>query len=427
MKKKSMMERFTDFALKLSEPLGRFANTDIIFSIVSGLTAVMPIIMIGSIFLIFYVLGSPDVGISGKALLPFLSPWIDKFVWLNNATLGMMALYCSVAIPYSYAERKKISTKSASLMGLTTFILFTINGLDSTGGIQVASFSASGLFACIITSIVSVSILTFCIKHNITIKMPSSVPPNVGMAFASLIPYAISFTAAWLIRSILSFDFVAFLNSALEPIISGSDSIWTALILSFLVLLFWSVGLHGDNMLLSLFTPFGLMWLDQNTAALSNGTPANELPNILAGLSLFRLSIWTAAVWPLIILMIISKNKFLKTLGWTTFAPGIFTIVEPVIYGLPVALNPYLMIPFIASGTIATGVSYLIMSTSFMGKFYAMVPWATPPFLLGPFGTGDWKTILIPILSFLIGLIIYLPFWKLYVNSLATESVELSE
>lgn len=427
MQKKSIMEKFTDFSLKIAEPLGRFANTDIIFSIVSGLTAAMPIIMIGSIFLIFYVLGSPDVGTSGKALLPFLSPLAEKFVWLNSATLGMMSLYCSVSIPYSYAERKGISPKSASLMGLATFILFTINGLDSEGGILVSSFSASGLFACIITSIASVTILKWCIDHNVTIKMPSSVPPNVGMAFSSLIPYAISFTLAWLVRSILGFDFVTFLNSILEPVISGSDSIWTALILTFAVLLLWSVGLHGDNMLLSLFTPFGIMWMDQNVAALSSGTPANELPNILAGLGqtgLLRLSIWTAAVWPLIFLMIISKNKFLKTLGWTTIGPGIFTIVEPVIYGLPIALNPYLMIPFILSGTVATGVGYLLMATPFMGKFYALVPWATPPFLLGPLGTGDWKTALIPVISFIIGLIIYLPFWKLYVGTLEFESTD---
>lgn len=427
MQKKSIMEKFTDFSLKIAEPLGRFANTDIIFSIVSGLTAAMPIIMIGSIFLIFYVLGSPDVGTSGKALLPFLSPLAEKFVWLNSATLGMMSLYCSVSIPYSYAERKGISPKSASLMGLATFILFTINGLDSEGGILVSSFSASGLFACIITSIASVTILKWCIDNDVTIKMPSSVPPNVGMAFSSLIPYAISFTLAWLVRSILEFDFVTFLNSILEPVISGSDSIWTALILAFAVLLFWSVGLHGDNMLLSLFTPFGIMWMDQNVAALSSGTPANELPNILAGLGqtgLLRLSIWTAAVWPLIFLMIISKNKFLKTLGWTTIGPGIFTIVEPVIYGLPIALNPYLMIPFILSGTVATGVGYLLMATPFMGKFYALVPWATPPFLLGPLGTGDWKTALIPVISFIIGLIIYLPFWKLYVGTLEIESTD---
>lgn len=120
--------------------------------------------------------------------------------------------------------------------------------------------------------------------------------------------------------------------------------------------------------------------------------------------------------------MVVSKNKFLKTLGWTTFSPGIFTIVEPVIYGLPIALNPYLMIPFIASGTIATGVSYLLMASPLLGKFYAMVPCATPPFLLGPLGTGDWKTIIIPIVSFFIGLIIYLPFWRLYVTSLSVEA-----
>ncbi len=134
------------------------------------------------------------------------------------------------------------------------------------------------------------------------------------------------------------------------------------------------------------------------------------LPEILST------SIMTTA--KLIILMIISKNKFLKTLGWTSFAPGIFTIVEPVIYGLPIALNPYLIIPFIASGTISSGIGYLLMSTPFFGKFYAMVPWATPPFLLGPLGTGDLKTIIIPIISFFIGLVIYLPFWRAYVANL---------
>ena len=58
------------------------------------------------------------------------------------------------------------------------------------------------------------------------------------------------------------------------------------------------------------------------------------------------------------------------------------------------------------------------MSTPFFGKFYAMVPWATPPFLLGPLGTGDLKTIIIPIISFFIGLVIYLPFWRAYVANL---------
>ncbi|MBL1230034.1 PTS sugar transporter subunit IIC [Enterococcus sp. BWB1-3] len=419
------MDKVADFTMKISGPLGKFANLDSISSIVNGLTAVMPIIMIGSIFLILYVLGSPDIGTSGKALIPFLAPLAGKFAWMNSLTLGFMTLYCSAAIPFSYAERKNVNTKNSMLMGLATFIIFTIGGLDESGGILVESFSATGLFACIITSLVSVRIYKFCLDHHITIKMPSSVPPNVGNAFGALIPYTVSFSLAWLVRTAFNFDFVSFLTTLLEPVISGSDSVWTAIIAAFIPLLLWSIGLHGDNMFLTLFTPFGLMWIDQNAAALASGTPANELPHVLAGLGqtgLMRLTVWTAAVWPLIFLMIISKNKFLKTLGWTTIGPGIFTIVEPVIYGLPLALNPYLMIPFVLSGTISTGVSYLLMASPLLGKFYALIPWATPPFLLGPLGTGDWKTLIIPVISFLIGLAVYLPFWKVYVKTLENEN-----
>ncbi|MBO0452266.1 PTS sugar transporter subunit IIC [Candidatus Enterococcus murrayae] len=419
--KKSLMDRLTDFTTKISGPLGRFANTDIISSIVAGLVSVTPIIMIGSIFLILYVLGSPDVGTSGQPLIGFLAPLAGKFAWMNNLTMNMMSLYCSVAIPYHYAQKKRMNTLTCSLLGLATFLIFTINGYDEAGGISVASFSASGLFVCIITSIVGVQILKFFLDRNITIKMPESVPPNIGNAFGALLPFATIFSLAWLIRTIMNFDMVSWLNTLLEPIISSSDSLWMAMFVTFVCLLLWSVGLHGDNMFLVLFTPFGLTWADQNASALSSGVSNYDLPNILAGLGgtgLLRLTIWTAAVWPLLVLMILSKKKQFRTIGLTALAPGIFTIVEPVIYGLPIALNPYLMIPFVLSGTISTGIGYLLMSTSFIGKFYAIVPWATPPFLLGPLGTGDIKTVLIPVLSFVVGLVIYLPFWKVYNQSL---------
>lgn len=426
--KKSLMEKLTDFTTKISEPLGRFANTDIMSSIVSGLISATPIIMIGSIFLIFYVLGSPNVGTSGEPLIGFLEPLAEKFSFLNSLTMNMMSLYCAVAIPYHYGTKKNMNTLTCALLGLATFLIFTVNGYDEAGGISVASFSASGLFVCILTSIISVNILKFFLDHNITIKMPASVPPNVGNAFGAILPYALIFTIAWLIRTVLNFDMVVWLNSVMEPFISSSDSLWMAMLVPFISLLLWSVGLHGDNMFLALFTPFGLTWLDQNAAALARGTAANKLPTILAGLGqtgVMRLTVWTAAVWPVIFLMIISKRKQFRTMGLTSLAPGIFTIVEPAIYGLPIALNPYLMIPFVLSGTISAGIGYLLLATGFFGRFYAMVPWATPPFLLGPLGTGDIKTAFIPILSFAIGLLIYLPFWKVYNNSLdEEESIE---
>ena len=112
--------------------------------------------------------------------------------------------------------------------------------------------------------------------------------------------------------------------------------------------------------------------------------------------------------------MLRSKVKFHRTLGGTCLLPAIFTIVEPVIFGLPIVLNPYLMIPFVLSGVVGAGVGYAMMAMPMFGKFFVNLPWATPSFLLGPLGTGDVKSILIIALVFVLGLIIYLPFWRLY-------------
>jgi len=419
--KLSLTDRIVQQTNKVTMPLAKFSQLKSISSIVNGLIAVMPVIMIGSVFMILYVLGSPSIGTMGHALVPFLTPWAAKFAWMNSLTMGFMGLYAALTISQSYGEVLKVDEKGASLIGVGTFIIFNIAGLDKSGGIDFTSFSASGLFIAIITSLVSIRIYWFFLKYNITIHMPDSVPPNVGNAFAAIFPYLTAFGLAWFVRTICNFNALVWLNSILEPIVGHSQNVWSAMFIAFVVLLLWSVGMHGDNMFLSLFTPFGMTWISENAKALANGTSSEHLPNMLAAVGqsgLLRMTIWTAAAWPVIFLMIISKNKFLKTLGWTTIWPGIFTIVEPVIFGLPLALNPYLLIPFVLSGTISTGVNYLIMATPYFGKFFALIPWATPPFLLGPLGTGDWKTAFIPVISFFIGLVIYLPFWPQFVKSL---------
>lgn len=414
--KKSFMDRATDVAMKISSPLGKFADLPAIASIQNGLVSIMPVIIVGSLFLILYVLGSPSVGTSGKALLPFLTPLADKFVWVNSVTLGFMALYCSISIPASYAEiTGKIDVKTAALLGVATFLIFTLSGFDEVGGITVVPFSASGLFVCILTSILSVKTFIFLIGKDIRIKLPASVPSNIGNAFTALIPYAVCFTTAWVVRTLLNFDMVSWLMGVLAPFIKGSDNVFTAIIVTGVTNLLWSVGLHGDNMFQTFFTPFGTIWMEENAAALTAGSSVYELPHVLATLGssgLLRLTNWTAGVWPLVFFMLRSKVKYLKALGWASLPSAIFTIVEPVVFGLPLALNPFLIIPFLVSTIISVSAGYLLMATQFFGKFFAMIPWATPPFLLGPLGTGDIKTAIIPFISFLIGVIIYYPFWK---------------
>lgn len=422
--KENFITKISNSVQKMSGPMAKFSNLKSISSIVNGIMGTLPVILTGAIFMILYVLGSPSVGTSGKALLPFLSPLASKFLWMNTLTLSFMSLYASFTIAYNYGKKLNQNGLNSGIIGLMTFLVLVLGGLDKNGGIPIVAFSSSGLFVAIITSIFSVRILWLFEKYNIVIKMPSSVPPTIGNSFSALFPFIASAIIAWLIRDILNFDIVKWLNTILQPLVNKTENVWVAMLIVFITLLLWSCGLHGDGMFMTLFTPFGLQWLEMNSNLVAKGIAPEHLPHILAGLGqtgLIRMTVWTSAVWPLILLMLISKNKFLKTLGITSLVPGIFTIVEPVVYGLPIALNPYLLIPFIFSGTISTGIGYLLMSMPWMGKFFASIPWATPPFLLGPLGTGDWKTIIIVVISFGIGLLCYLPFWPMFVKSLNSQ------
>ena len=141
--KVSFVDRVGNFSNKIAQPLLKIANIPAIDSIQRGLIQTMPIIIVGSIFLILYVLGSPSVGDSGKALLPFLEPYANKLAVMNSLTIGFLALYASVTITMNYAEKLGIDMKTAAVLGLATFVIVNLDGTNADGFINPASFGAT--------------------------------------------------------------------------------------------------------------------------------------------------------------------------------------------------------------------------------------------------------------------------------------------
>ncbi|MBQ9317873.1 MAG: PTS sugar transporter subunit IIC [Atopobiaceae bacterium] len=423
----TFMDKVMDVVMKIAAPLGRFGMLKPIASIQDGMLATIPLTIAGAIFLVIYVLGSPSIGDSGKALLPFLEPLSDKFVWMNSVTLALLSLYASMTIASAYGRRLGVDNTTCGLLGMAAFIVVT-SGPEN--GIDVANFSANGLFVAMVVSLLATKVYSWFILNGFTIKMPEMVPPQIGNSFAAIVPYAAVLGVCWIIRTLLNIDLIAILMGVLAPLAAGADNIFVYLGARLLANLMWVVGLHGDNMLLSNFQPFGLMWLEENAAALAAGTPSNMLPHVLAGFGtgggIDRLVMWPSAIWPLVIFMIRSKVKTHNVLGWTALAPALFTITEPVVFGLPLVLNPYLCVPFLLNTIVGPGVCFMLDSTPMFGKFFANMPWATPPFLLGPLATGDIKTALLPLIAFAIGFVIYLPFWRAFeAHALAEEQGEV--
>ena len=412
--KRSPLDAVMDKVMALAEPLNKFANLPAIAAVQDGLIAVMPLILIGSISLVISLLGTDSIG--GVMVLPFLAPFVSQIQVINSLTMGFLGIYAAITIPASYAEKQGLDVKTASLLGLAIFFMFTLNGLNEDGSIATTAFGATGLFAIIVSSLVGVWIYQILVKADITIKMPAGVPPAVGAAFTSLIPFAIVLAICWVIRTMLDFDFVSFLTTFLTPLVGAADNIFIYTLDRTVSSLLWACGLHGDNMWTTpIFSAFQLIWTDENAAAKVAG---EALPHVWTYSGIDRISTWPALVWPLIFLMIRSKVKYLRTLGWACLPAAVCTIVEPVIFGLPVALNPFLLIPFVLISVIVAVLTYGSFALGIFAKFFTTLPWATPPFILAPLGTGDIFTVAVPVIAFLIGLVIYLPFWRMFEKNL---------
>lgn len=395
---------------KIAGPLTKIANVPAISAIQDGLVAITPVIIIGSLFLILGILSQPLVGDSGKPILGFLSDYSNKFFFVNDITMGFLALYAAITISMGYGEKLKENTKTCGLLGLITFLLININVVEE-GTITVKYFGATGLFVAIIVALVSVKLYKFLIVKKIMIKLPDSVPPNVGNAFASLIPFFLIFSLAWLIRSVLGFDFAGWFETLLLPFITAADNVWVYTGKMLLDFGLWGVGLHGGNMLSPIFTPFVTMWTAENATAVAAG----QVPPHVWVEGMDRMMGWVATVWPLLLLLFRSKVKHHRVFAIACIPAAIFGIVEPVIFGLPLALNPFLLVPYMIIIGVTSFFSYLAIQVGLVAKFFVSLPWATPAPLLGFLASGgSFTPILLIIVNFTVGYFIFLPFFRIY-------------
>ena len=149
-----------------------------------------------------------------------------------------------------------------------------------------------------------------------------------------------------------------------------------------------------------------------------NGVAVKDLPHVWTS-NLCRLGQWVSSCWPLLILMWKDKDKVpqFKPLAIVSFPPAIFCIIEPIMFGLPIMLNPFLIIPFVLSHTLAAILTYLATAVGFVGKLYINLPWATPSPLLGYLGAGGSIGGLVwPFIMCAMGIVIFLPFWNAFVK-----------
>ncbi|TLG72692.1 PTS sugar transporter subunit IIC [Culicoidibacter larvae] len=406
---------------RLMPVMSKISSQRHLAAIRDGLIATIPITVIGSIFLLIAYLPWPQAYVDFMAANPEI---VGKLMIPFNMSMGLLTIYASYGIGSRLAKSYGLDSVAGGISALFTFLM-TLNftSVDGLGSALLTEFlGGAGMFSGIITAILAVEIMRLCKKYNIGIKLPEQVPSNVGSSFESLIPIAISTTLVWAIVHLLGFDINVLISTIVTPLLGVSaNSIWAPLIYVLLTCIMWFFGIH-PQILAAIMLPIWLINSDANMAAAASGLP---IPNIGVQPFIFTF-LWIGGgggTLALCALMCFSKSKVLKSLGRLSILPGVFNINEPLLFGLPIVLNPILAIPFVIGPVVTTIITYLGFTTGIVpGMAYPLAAvWTVPSFIAGGLVTASIQGVILVVINFVVGGLIYFPFFKMYEAKLLKE------
>ncbi len=426
-------------------------------SISTGMMMTLPLIVIGSIFLI---IANPPVNPelvdpnTTNIFMKFLLAWKNFAVENYGAittpydmTMGMAGLMSAFTIAYCLAGEYKMNNAMAGLISTSVFLM--VCAPASEGSIPLSFLGADGLFVAIIIGLVSVEITRFIENKGWQVKFPDSVPPAVTSFVNSMLPLLINIIVIYGINIVKFPDSVppavtSFVNSmlplliniiviyginiivvstmgvnipqavmkVLSPALAVVDNIWGFLAIITFGNILWILGVNGTSIIFPIVFALGI----KNTGLNADLVAAGQDPSVYMNLQMFRVAILGGAgnTIGLALLMAKSKSAHLKSLGRLATVPGICGINEPIIFGTPIVFNPILAIPFIITPIVTVTLTYFAQVFGFITPGYMIDPSFTPFFVQAYLSSMDFKNVIFVFALAAISVAIYYPFFKVY-------------
>lgn len=448
----SFKDTFTE---KFMEVSGRIGSQRHLGAIRDAFIAAMPITMAGSIAVLLNVfLRDVPVNLGWDGFASAMAPIVEINGYVYGGTIAVMAMFFAFSLGSNLAESYGVNSLAGGLISFASFIAvipqtlnFTtdLTGVDSTTlsalsnfGLSVTSstdaaslttsgsgvlglsyLGATGLFSALIIGMISTMIYSFLMNKNITIKMPDTVPPAVTKAFAAIIPGTVAIYVsaiigylAYIVTGLPLTDLIS--QYIQQPLMGLSQGLGSVIFLTFLVQLFWFFGLHGHNVLAPIMDGVYGAALNENTAVYEATRDIAQLPWdwTRGSFDAYAQMGGSGATLALIIgILWMSKREDHRTIAKLSAPMGTFNINEPVVFGMPIVLNPQFAIPWLITPPILATIAYLATSWGLVPPVFLAVPWITPPGLYAYLATGGSLAAgLLSIFNIVVAFFIYLPF-----------------
>lgn len=406
-----------DFLEKKFAPAMNKINHNIwITTIKDSVMQILPFILLGSVFCVGAIL-------ENYVSLPF-SFW-TPFGW----TMGMISILISFLIPLNFCEKKRIRKQRllAACSGLILFLISVTPETIAEGyiGYVSSTLGAGGMFCAIITGIITSVVFNVFSKFSF-FKEDSVIPDFVRQWFDSLLPILVVVFGGFIIVQVLNINLYAIITAAFTPLMDTYNKWYGFILINFIGVFIYSMGI-SSWCLTPVTTPAMLANTAANLALVAAGNAT------IANMSIYTTTFTSttymyigglACTLPLVILMMtVCKSRQLKSLGKACLVPGIFNINEPVVFGA-IAWNPIMMIPMWIIGLVVPTLAWIA------AKVVGIIPipqiqfevWYTPyPICTWIATQGSIAAILFVLALFVLTLVIWFPFVKLYDKQLLGE------
>ncbi|MBP1039410.1 PTS sugar transporter subunit IIC [Vagococcus sp. BWB3-3] len=429
----------------------KIGNEKHLVALRDGFIGTMPATMAGSIAVLLnaFLRDFPtNWGWTGfvENMAPVIS--VNGYIWAGS--LAIVAVIFSISLGYNLAKAYNVAPLSGAVVSIAAFIMgltqsattnltlseklpANVIGLIEEAGGSVtdgttivakawgffnfdAHMGGSGLFTAIIFGFVSVIIFSKLMQANLIIKMPDSVPPAVSKAFAAIIPACVALYTCGIINFAFSkatgLPMIDWITTTIQqPLLHLSQGFGSVLLIVFLIHLLWFFGIHGDNVMAPVLSTIWGNAMNQNMNAFQKGL---EIPYKWVS-GTFQAFVWPggsgATLMLVCAILAFSKRADSLTVAKLSLAPGLFNINEPVMFGMPIVLNPLYMIPVILVPCVTAGITYFATMTDLVRPVVVSVIWVMPPIINGFLATGgDWHSIILSIVNLLVGFLIWTPF-----------------
>lgn len=417
----ALSEKFEDAMMLVAEKVG---DNMYLSAIKDAFTAFMPFVIVGSMgTLLKTLISSTTTGLA--QWVPAAAVLEPAFTAINYCTMSFMTVPITFLIGLYLARAKKAPEYPTALVSVAAYISMISSSIVADGagaalespvsGLLTTQMGAQGLFVGMITALVFGSLFAWLTTiEAIKIKMPPSVPSGIAQSFNVMIPVFMVLVASAVFGLAFKGISGAYINDWIysimqAPLEAAFKTPAGVIIIVIVSQLFWVLGIHGGLIVSPVRNPMFNAAIAANTAALAAGTSPD---------SPFTMGFWNCFVAPggagmtlclIVAIFLFSRREEEKAIAKLGFLPGLCGISEPVVFGIPLVLNPIYAIPFALGSGICVAIAMFATSIGFLPCNTVDVPFGVP-ILLNAFVGHGWQGVVVQAIELVVGVLIWIPF-----------------